>query len=208
MKGKSFSGPVKWIPPGSDVEERLRMITPVTRAETGLESAGTISATFGNLQDAADTGYLYALSEIMKRFPEHFHLFAGSGNVRSIRAHLHSEGVLTRVRFLGQVSDVAPLLNLIDVYLASFPATNTATVLDAMGAGKPVVVSGRSCTAELVAIPELMPPGTASYIDIADRLLRNPIFRATQAQAVLARFHAEFHSELLGQRYKAFLESL
>jgi glycosyltransferase involved in cell wall biosynthesis len=208
MEQRPGSVPVKWIPPGSDIEERLRTISPVTRAETGLGSAGSISATFGSLQDAADTGYLHALSEIMKRFPDHFHLFAGSGNVRSIRAHLHSEGVLSRVRFLGQVSDVAPLLNLVDVYLASFPVTNIASVLDAMGAGKPVVVSRRSCVAELVAIPELMPPGTASYVDTADRLLRNPTWRATQAHAVLDRFRVEFRSEHLGLRYKAFLESI
>ncbi len=208
VNGQSSSGPLKWIPPGSDIEERLRMSSPVTRAETGLESAGSISATFGNLQDAADNGFLYALSEIMKRFPENFHLFAGSGNVKSIRAHLHSEGVLSRVRFLGQVSDLAPLFNLIDVYLAAFPVANTFAVLDAMGAGKPVVVSRRSCVAELVATPELTPPGTASYVDTADRLLRNPTFRATQARAVLDRFHAEFRAELLGVRYKAFLESL
>jgi hypothetical protein len=202
----------EWIPLTSDIEQRLQMTEPVTRQSMGLESATTVSATFGNLHNLAGSGYLRVLSEIMNRFPKHFHLFAGEGNVRQIRARLHSEGVLSRVRFLGHFSDFAPLLSTIDVYLAPFPQSDDQSILDAMGAGKPVVVlrfpadSNCNSGAEFVGIRELIAPGEADYIEIADRLLRTTAFRAAQGNAMIDRFRAEFRPERLGERYKAFIE--
>src|SRR5262249_24041484 len=66
MKRTRFSGHVEWIPPASDIELRLAASQPVTRKEVGLESAGSISATFGDdLHKFACNGYLGALSEIL-----------------------------------------------------------------------------------------------------------------------------------------------
>ena len=205
------SKPAEWVPLTSDVESRLRICEPLTRQAMGLESAATISATFGGLDNAADRNYIRALSEVMKRFPKHFHMFAGSGNVRAIRSQLHSEGVLPRVRFLGDVKDVTPLLNVIDVYLASFPETNAQSILEAMSAGKPVAVlrfpqdSPHNAAAELVGSRELTAPGEANYIEITDRLLRDSAFRAEMGETMRNRFHAEFRPERLGERYKQFL---
>jgi hypothetical protein len=204
------SGPAAWIPPASDINARLQVSEPVTRQGMGLESAGTVSATFGELH-ALSAGYMRVLSEIMKRFPKHFHLFAGAGNVKAIRAHLHGEGVLQRVRFLGPVSEVAGLLGVIDVYLAAFPHHTADSVLEAMAAGKPVVVlrfppdSEYNSAAELVGVNELTAPGEADYIEIADRLLRNNSFRDKQGRAMRDRFQAEFLPGRLGERYATFL---
>jgi predicted O-linked N-acetylglucosamine transferase (SPINDLY family) len=211
MQRTRFSDPTEWIPPVSDIETRLQMTEAITRQSIGLESASTISATFGNLHNVAGSDYLRALSAIMKRFSKHFHLFAGAGNVKSVRSYLHSEGVLPRVRFLGHMSDVTPLLGMIDVYLASFPNSDPYSVLDVMGAGKPVVAkrfppdSHHNTAAEFVGKRELTAPGEGDYIEIADRLLRDPALRAKQGQAMRDRFRAEFRPERLGERYKAFL---
>ncbi|HYR42295.1 MAG TPA: glycosyltransferase [Terriglobia bacterium] len=212
LKRTRFPSPSEWIPLASDIEARLKMSEPVTRQSMGLESAGTVSATFGNLYKVAGRGYLRVLSEIMQRFPKHFHIFAGAGNVKAVRSHLHSEGVLPRIRFLGHIADVAPLLGTIDVYLASFPNSGGHSILEAMGAGKPVVVlkfpadSQYNSGAELVGVRELIAPGEADYIEIADRLLRSSDFRAAQGRAMLDRFRAEFRPERLGEHYKAFIE--
>ncbi len=212
MERSRFSRPAEWIPPSSDIEERLRMSGPVSRQSMGLGSASTISATIGNLHEVAGAGYLRVLSEILNRFPTHFHVFAGSGNVRSIRSHLHSEGVLPRVRFLGDLSDIAPLLGVIDIYLAPFPDSEDHAIVEAMGSGKPVVVmrflsnSPYNSGADLVGTRELIAPGEADYIETVDRLLRTPAFRTAQGNAMLDRFRAEFRPERLGERYKAFLE--
>jgi glycosyltransferase involved in cell wall biosynthesis len=214
VKRTRFSKRAEWIPAASDIEARLQAGRPITRKDMGLDAAGSISATFSNPDKLGGGAYLGALSEIMNRFPNHFHLFVGAGSVKAIRSHLHSEGVLPRIRFLGEVGDVAPLLNIVDVYLASFPQSNSDSILDAMGAGKPVVVlrlppdSPFNSAAELVGVRELTAAGEGEYIMIADRLLRNPEFRAKQSQAMLNRFRSEFHPNRLGERYKAFLESM
>ena len=52
---------------------------------------------------------------------------------------------------------------------------------------------------------KLTAPREADYIEIADRLLRNPALRQRQGQAMLDRFRAEFRPERLGERYRAFL---
>jgi glycosyltransferase involved in cell wall biosynthesis len=207
------NAPSEWIPPASDIETRLQMSEPITREAMGLQSAASVSATFGNLNKVASSGYLRALSEIMKRFSKHFHLFAGAGDVKAIRPHLHSQGVLPRVRFLGNLGDVAPLFNVIDVYLAPFPKPSCRSILEAMGAGKPVVAlrfppdSSANAAAELVGIRDLTAPGEADYVEIIDRLLRNPGVREQLGQAVRDRFRGEFRPARMGERYTQFLDN-
>jgi glycosyltransferase involved in cell wall biosynthesis len=102
-------------------------------------------------------------------------------------------------------------MNVIDIYLAPFSDSGSQSILEVMGSGKPVVAmrsapdTQSNTAAELVGVKELLAPTEANYIDIADRLLRNPEFRAKQAQATLDRFRAEFRPDRLGERYKAFL---
>jgi glycosyl transferase family 1 len=214
VRARFSSHTSEWIPIASDIESRLQTSALVTRQSLGLESATSVSATYGNLNKAASAGYLRALTEIMSRFPNHFHLFAGAGNVKSIRSALHSEGVLSRVRFLGHVGDVAPLLPVVDVYLASFPQSGGHSIIEAMGAGKPVVVlrfpsdSHYNSGAELVGVRELIAPGEADYVQIADRLLRDPVLRKKQGEAVLARFRSEFRPERQAERYVKLIDRL
>lgn len=206
--------PARWIPLASDIEDRLAGASPIGRRSMGLESAGTISATFGNLYKVSGSGYLKALAEILKRSSGNFHLFAGAGDVRAARSFLHAEGVLGQVRFLGHVPDVAPLLPTVDVYLASFPHSGGHSLLEAMGAGKPVVVlkfpsdSHYNSGAELVEIPQLVGRTEAEYVEIADSLIRNPALRATRAEEVKTRFGEEFRPVRLGERYVEFLDVL
>jgi glycosyltransferase involved in cell wall biosynthesis len=128
-----------------------------------------------------------------------------------MRSHLHAEGVLPRVRFLGDIRDIAPLLNVVDIYLAAFPDSTAQFVLEAMGAGKPVLAlrfpldSPSNSGAEMIGLRELTAPGEANYIEIADRLLRNADLRAEVGQALQDRFRREFRPERLGERYKQFL---
>ena len=204
----------EWIPLASDIEDRLRLQAAATRSSLGIGAAKTVSATFGNLYKVAGEGYLKALVEIMRRFPDHYHLLAGAGDVKAIRGQLHSADVLSRVRFLGHMGDVAPLLDVVDVYLASFPHSGGHSILEAMGAGKPVVVRGfpkdshYNSGAELVGIPELIAKSEIDYIELADKLLKNPALRAKQSSAILARFQSEFRPAALGYRYVQFLQKL
>jgi glycosyltransferase involved in cell wall biosynthesis len=205
---------MEWIPLASDIEERLTAHPPATRASLGIADAKTVSATFGNLYKVAGAEYLATLVEILKRFPDHYHLFAGAGDVKAMRSQLHAANVLSRVRFLGHMGDVAPLLDVVDVYLASFPHSGGHSILEAMGAGRPIVVLGHAANshynsgAELVGIPELIAKNRPGYVEIADRLIRSPEERARVSAALVERFRAEFRPSMLGHRYVQFLSEL
>ena len=205
---------MEWIPLASDIEDRRSAHRPATRASLGISEAKSVSSTFGNLYKVAGPEYLAALIEILKRFPDHFHLFAGAGDVKAIRGQLHSANVLSRVRFLGHMSDIAPLLDAVDVYLASFPHSGGHSILEAMGAGKPVVVLGYppdshyNSGAELVGIPELIARNRSDYVDIAVRLIRDPAERNRLSSAILERFRSQFRPSTLGPRYIQFLSEL
>ncbi len=205
---------MEWIPLASDIDDRSTAHPPATRASLGISEAKSVSATFGNLYKVAGAEYLGNLVEILKRFPDHYHLFAGAGDVKAIRGQLHSANVLSRVRFLGHMGEIAPLLDVVDVYLASFPHSGGHSILEAMGAGKPVVVLGYpsdshyNSGAELVGIPELIARNRAGYIEIADRLIRKPAERAALSSAILERFRSQFRPSSLGSRYMQFLSEL
>ena len=206
--------PSEWIPLASDAEDRLLANEPVSRQTMGLESAGSVSATFGNLYKVSGTGYLKALTEVMKRWPRHFHLFAGAGDVKVIRGFLHSEGVLPRVRFLGHMADIIPMLESVDVYLASFPHSGGHSILEAMAAGKPVVVlkyppdSHYNSGAELVGVQDLIAANEQQYVALADRLIGNVTLRQKFGQQMKDRFREEFQPHRLGERYIDFLNRL
>jgi glycosyltransferase involved in cell wall biosynthesis len=205
--------PAVWIPATSDIVRRLQGSGFESRASLGVDAATSLSASFsGPTRD--QTAFVNALIEILKRFPGHFHFFAGAGDVRAFRGLLHSEGVLSRIRFLGQVSDTLRLLGAVDVYVAPFPDAGSGSVLELMGAGKPIVAmkypsnAEFNTTAELVDLAELTPLTPAEYIQCADRLIRDAAHRSRLGDALQERFQAEFRPSLLGERYVAFIRKL
>lgn len=206
--------PSRWIPLISDIEERFRACTPMTRQEVGAGDAETVSGTFGNLFKVSETGYLKALSTVLRRFPRHYHIFAGAGDPEPIRSFLAAEGVVDRVRLLGHLPDVAPLLDPIDLCLNSFPVSGGQSVLEPMAAGKPVVIlrypsaSHFNAGAELAGIPELIADSEAGYIEIAERLIRSSDLRRHLGDRLCQRFQEQFRPETLGRGYMEFINEV
>jgi hypothetical protein len=206
--------PREWIPPALDIADRVRKCPPDMRQIMGLESATTVSATIGDLHQVSDPAYLYVLSGLLKVFPNHFHLFSGTGEVKPIRAALHAEGVLPRVRFLGTMSDVASVMAVADVYLCPFKKTEDAPLLEAMSAGVPPISvrntagPARNSSAEIVGIPELIAESDAAYLQIGQTLLRDADARARLSGIVLSRFQSEFSPVPLGRKYLEFLSKI
>ncbi len=201
----------RWIPPASDIESRL---APVRSERSEIGGATSISATFGTLPTISREPFLESLREILRRFPKHIHLFAGIGDVRAARNDFRQAEVLPQVRFLGHQTDSAHLLPQIDIYLASYQSHGWESVLDAMGAGKPVVVLGHaadshdSSGAELVGVDELIASDPGQFVAIASQLIRDADYRDALAQAVQLRFGREFRPDNLGRRYAEFMEEL
>jgi glycosyltransferase involved in cell wall biosynthesis len=158
--------------------------------------------------------FVHVLIRIMQRFPSHFHLFAGIGEVRAIRGLLHSEGVLSRMRFLGTLGDATRLMRVIDVGLVAFPDPGHDSILDMMGAGKPIVAlhqtsgSQSNIAAELIGERELIARTAGEYTQIADSLIRDVATRSRLGENLRVRFAAEFTPDRLADRYVRFLEKI
>jgi len=202
--------PAVCISPASDIAERMKGLPSNMRTLMGLDAAGTVSATLGDMRNATDSRFLEVLSGILNALPGHYHLFAGTGDVKEIRAHFHAEGVLPRVRFMGSMADAPSVLAIADIYLAPFLDSNDGALLEAMGAGRPCVVldtPGNSAV-ERLGVRELLTRSVSAYTQTAERLLRDVGERNRCAERVQSRFRSEFHPDLLGQRYLDFLRQL
>ena len=203
----------RWIPLISDIEDRLAAATPKTRADLDLETATTVSGTYGNLFKASPQ-YLDAVSAILHRFPNHYHVVAGSGDAAPIRSAFDAAGVISRVRLIGYYDDVAPFLDVIDLYLNTFPISGGQSVLEPMAAGKPVLirqyaeVSHFNAGAELSGVPDLIADSDEDYVETAARLIESPELRASYGEQLQQRFRSEFRPEDLGQKYLDFFEEL
>jgi predicted O-linked N-acetylglucosamine transferase (SPINDLY family) len=206
--------PWRHIPLISDIEERLSSCRHVTRQSLGIETARTVSGTFGNLYKVSGIAYLQAVARILRQFPEHFHIFAGAGDNMPIKDFFRDQGLLSRIVFIEHMPDVAPLLGCIDLYLNSFPHSGGQSVLEPMAAGKPVVIrqyneeTHQNVGAELARIPELIAAGEDEYVEVAGRLLRDPDLRQTCGEMMQKRFQANFRPSRLADQYLEFMHSL
>lgn len=206
--------PREWIPAATDIEERMRSCPPNMRQLMGMDSAATVSATLGDLRPFADPSYLNALTGLLKLFPNHFHIFAGTGDAKPVRAPLHAEGVLPRVRFMGTMSDPTTVLAMTDVYLTPLKTTDDASLMEAMGADRPAVVlrhpndPSRNSSAELLGISDLLANNEAEYAEIAQRLLRSAEERQRCSKLVRERYQSTCAPAVLAPRYLAFLQRI
>ncbi len=206
--------PKRWIPLISDIEDRLAVATPMSRSELGLEAAGTVSATFGNLFKVSETIHLETIARILRRHPDLYHVIAGAGDQVPIRKFFETEKLIDRIRFVDFVPDVAGLLGMVDVYLNSFPVSAGQSVLEAMAASIPTVIrkyphaTHHNVGAELAEIPDLLADDEDEYVRIADRLIDAPHLRTHYGQILKTRFQAEFRPQGLGAKYMDFVQEL
>jgi hypothetical protein len=207
--------PKRWIPLISDIDDRLRGVEPMSRSELQLDSAQTVSATFGNLFKISERAYLDALARILRQHPGLYHVIAGAGDQTPIRKFLESENLIDRVRFVEHVPDVASMLPMIDVYLNSFPVSGGQSILEPMAAAKPTVIRQYpelshhlNVGAELADIPELIAGNDDEYVDIANRLIESPDLGKRLGQQLQERFRAQFRPEGVGAKYLDFFQEV
>ncbi len=189
--------PSRWIPLISDIEERLESCLHHTPDEFEMAGAETVSGTYGNLFKVSPA-YVRTLIRILARFPAHYHLFAGAGDSAPIQKPLHAAGLMSRVRFLGHVDDIAGLLNMTDVYLNTFPVSGGQSVLEPMAAATPVVILRHpeathfNAGAELAGMEEVSANDEVEYVELAARLIAEPELRRQYGRRLQERFRSNF----------------
>jgi glycosyltransferase involved in cell wall biosynthesis len=161
---------------------------------------------------------LQAIAELRRSDPRIHGLFVGGGGHRadpgyeaSLSGLVAEHGLGPHVTFTGQVSDGAPYVQLMDVFVnASSPEPFGLVVLEAMAAGVPVVAVDAGGPAEIIedGLSGLLAP-TNHPADLAaaiTRLVSDADFRAAIAQRGHARYLQRFTGARMAAEMQACLE--
>jgi glycosyltransferase involved in cell wall biosynthesis len=174
------------VPNGIDPERyTLTREQSELRTELGLRPERRYVLNVARLHPVKDqTTLIRAFAVLAGRVPEVDLLIAGDGVLREpLTALVQQLGLTERVRFLGVRRDVPNLLHAADVFtLTSVSEAASITLLEAMAAGKPVVVTAVGGNPELVRADVdglLVPSGNVAELAVAcERLLAKPAWAA------------------------------
>jgi glycosyltransferase involved in cell wall biosynthesis len=141
-------------------------------------------------------------------------LLAGDGHLRNdVEAQVQSLGLAHKVHFLGRRDDIPELLAACDIFaLASLWEGNPLSVMEAMAAGLPSVVTAVGGVPELVANEKqglVVPPGDAAALSEAMmRLANDPAMRKTMGVAAAKRAKTEFDDRNMVEAYESLYDQL
>lgn len=185
------------------------------RASLGLPPQAQVIGIVARLNQVKNHPMLLrAFKRIMAQQPDAYLLIIGDGPEEAkLKALAESLQVTDRAWFLGPRSDVAELLQILDVYaLSSFSEGTSVSILEAMASGLPVVTTRVGGNPEVVREPE-----TAFLVESDNdeqmaakllELLRDPALRGKMGQAGKARAYAEFAQEKMVSAYTAMYQKL
>jgi glycosyltransferase involved in cell wall biosynthesis len=183
------------------------------RAALELPADAVVLGTLGRLtEQKGQSVLLHAVAELARQHPNVVLFLAGAG---PLRADLESEaallGIADRVRFLGLRRDRNTLYAAMDMFvLPSHWEGLSLALVEAMGAGRPVVATAVGGNPEVVADGTtglLVPPGDSGTLARAiGSLIGDPATRAALGQAAAAEARARFsideHAAQLAALYR------
>lgn len=134
--------------------DRFRMERDQFRARHGIpDHALTFCCIAGFRSEKGHLILLEAFSEVLKDFPDACLVLAGDGPVRTqAEARALADGIMSQVIFVGNMSDVRPVLAASDVKVLASTSVETFSVamLEAMAMGLPVISTAIGGAAEAV----------------------------------------------------------
>jgi len=157
---------------------------------------------------------LEAFAQGPARNPHAKLLLAGDGHLREqVEAQVRALGLSAQVQLLGRRDDIPQLLAASDVFaLASLWEGNPLSVMEAMAAGLPVVVTAVGGVPELVADQKqglVVPAGDAAAFSTALlHMATDPAMRRAMGIAAAKRALTEFHDRNMVEAYESLYDAL
>lgn len=172
-------------------------ITPEPRAALGLPEHAPVLASAGNVlpRRLLATTFAHDLARFLRLHPEAHWLAIGPGDFRPVEDILLAAGVRDRCVFAGRRTDIRPALKAADLLLNEYPEGGGNSVIEAMGAGVPVLAMHAGdrhaeCIGALLVGDDALPtPDPAAYWQrahdwITSRDLRQHAARRQQRRAL------------------------
>ena len=191
------------VPNGRDLSTlRPGIGRDTVRRELGLERTVPLVGVVGRLEPRMGHAALFdAWPSIVTEFPAARLLVIGDGSLRSrLQARAHELGAADRVIFVGARTDVARLLDGVDLLaLPSMSEGQALSAIEASALGRPVVATAIDAIPEVIRearTGRLVPPGDPAALSRAIRgVLRDPLGAQRMGRAgrdfVLDRFSLE-----------------
>jgi hypothetical protein len=188
----------RFILEGFDTDETLG--TPPQRSAYGIPDAAMVLATASNdLDRSLSIEFVDTLVNILRAHPQAVFLAIGEGELAWQKRKFESAGVGKRVGYAGRRRDLPSFLRICDIYLAEFPGSSAAGVLQAMAVEKPVVATRwgddveQSQAAALVGSEgALSGRETGAYIERVSKIIREPIYRNKLGKTMRTRIEQHF----------------
>jgi glycosyltransferase involved in cell wall biosynthesis len=162
------------------------------KRDLGLSEDELVVGVVGNLYPVKGHTYLLdAVPQVLKTCPKTTFLLIGRGELEvPLKTKVKTLGIEEKVRFLGLRHDVPKLLAIMDVFaMPSLSEGLSIALLEAMAAGKPVVVT------RVGGNPELVVEGQTGYLVPAGDA-------QSLAEAILALLGDSNRAKMFGMRAK------
>lgn len=156
-----------------------------------------------------------AMAQLLPRFPDIRLLVVGQdrGIGTALKRQADSSGVARAIEWLGLREDIPDLLASADIYVsASHEEGFSNALLEAMGAGKPVVATNVGGTPEMLAQGELgllVEPADADGLAKAlAELISNPVMRLRLGKMAANRVAAQYSVDKMVEQYLLLYRSV
>jgi sugar transferase (PEP-CTERM/EpsH1 system associated) len=203
------------VPNGVDTRRFSSVKRAEGRAALGLSEDVPVVGAVGRLNPVKDhTTLLWAFAGLAARRPDVMLVIVGDGGLRTRLGELvRGLGLASRVRFLGERSDIPQLLSAFDIFaLSSIKEGMSFTILEAMSTGLPIVVTRVGGNAELIehdVSGTLVPAGDAVALAAGlDRYLEEPGLAAAHGRAARRRAVERFSLDVMLEGYRELYLSL
>ena len=200
---------IRTIRNGVDLTRFQRANRAAARASLGLDDAAFVVGTVGRLVPVKNQALLVeALTLLAARSVCMTALVAGEGPLREdLQQRVNAAGLASRVRLLGERSDVEQVMAALDVFtLTSTSEGMSNTIQEAMAVGVPVVATHVGGADELVEdglTGVLVPSENATALaDALEGLFRDPARRARFGDAGRERAEREFTLARMVREYE------
>ncbi len=188
----------RFLQEGIDVDEMLGAAPQ--RSAYGIPDNAVVLATAGaDLDRTISEEFVETMINVLRAHPHAVFLLIGDGELSWQKRKFESAGVAKRVGYAGRRKDMPGFLRLADLYLAEFPASSSAGVLQAMAVERPVVAmkwgddidqsQAAACVGSECTISTRDPNG---YIERVSKMIREPAYRAKLGKTMKQRVEQYF----------------
>jgi glycosyltransferase involved in cell wall biosynthesis len=185
------------------------------KKELGIPSSAKVIGFVGRLQRVKNPLLLLeAFASLAAKYPQLYLLYLGEGDLReTVQSRIDQLQLTQRVRLLGSCFPVHPYLKVMDLFvLPSLSEGASVTLLEAMAAKVPVVVSAVGGNLEFVQDPltgrAFSSENKEALAKILNDFVEKPETFLKSAQNAFGRVQTEWNEKKMLQEYKKLYETV